>query len=82
MSADQTTNAALMNADAVTIIAGAHPQLNQTDAARASLAQAKDTLRAGRPDFNNDLGANWQDVLIAQALVREASQLIGGTAAK
>ena len=74
--------ASLINANAVAIIACAQQQLNQTEAARASLGQAKDALRAGRPDSNNDLGNNWQDVLIAQALVREASQLIGGTASK
>ncbi len=74
--------ASLFNANAVAIIACAQQQLKQTDAARASLAQAKDALRAGRPDSNNDLGTNWQDVLIAQALVREASQLIAGPAVK
>jgi len=73
---------ALFNANAVAIIACAQQQLNQTDQARASLAQAKDALRAGRPDSNNDLGNNWQDVLIAQALVREANQLIAGPAVK
>jgi Flp pilus assembly protein TadD len=74
--------ASLFNANAVAIIACAQQQLNQTDAARASLAQAKAALRAGRPDSNSDLGNNWQDVLIAQALVREARELIDGVAAK
>ena len=46
-----------------------------------SLTEAKDALRAGRADASNDLGTNWQDILIAQALVREARQLIEGTAA-
>jgi predicted transcriptional regulator len=69
----------LFNADAVVIIACAQQQLQQTDQARASLAQAKDALRAGRPDPKNDLGTNWPDVLIAQVLLREASQLIAGT---
>jgi hypothetical protein len=73
--------ASLLNANAVAIIACAQQQLNQTGPARASLARAKNALRAGRPDSSNDLGANWQDTLIAQALVREASQLIAGTAA-
>ena len=70
--------ASLLNANAVAIIACAQQQINQTDQARASLAQAKDALRAGRPD-SNDLGLNWQDVLIAQALVREARGMIEGT---
>jgi serine/threonine protein kinase len=70
----------LFNADAVAIIACAQQQLQQADQARASLAQAKNALRAGRSDSASALGANWQDTLIAQALVREASQLIAGTA--
>ena len=44
----------LFNAAAVVIIACAQQQLRQTDQARASLAQAKDALLAGRPDSNND----------------------------
>ena len=71
----------LLKADANAVLACAQQQLKQTDAARASLAKAKESLRAGRPDSADNLGNNWQEILIAQALLREARQLIEGTAA-
>jgi tetratricopeptide (TPR) repeat protein len=74
--------AALPHASADAMIACAQQQLNQTDKARDFLNEAKVSLSAGHPDSLNDLGANWQDAVITQVLVREASQLVGGTATK
>jgi serine/threonine protein kinase/WD40 repeat protein len=61
---------------AFAVMASAQQQLKQPEKARTALAQAQTILKTAR-GTEAQLGANWHDILIAQALVREASQLAG-----
>jgi hypothetical protein len=56
----------------------ANYQLRETDAARAGLAKAFD-LEAKLPKLpGRDDGASWRELIIANALLREARTLIEG----
>lgn len=65
------------NAAAYAVMASAQQQLKQPEKARASLAQAQNTLTVARGP-TADLGASWEEILIAQVLIREARGLVEG----
>lgn len=68
-----------VNAAAQAVIASAQHQLDQADHSRASLAQALAFLKTARTNSGDGaFASNWQDALIAQVLVRQASELIEG----
>jgi eukaryotic-like serine/threonine-protein kinase len=67
------------NVEAYTVQAMAYHQLNQPDKARAALAKGSElaTTKLAKIE-DGDLGGGWQDVIIAQVLLREAKALIEG----
>ena len=64
-------------AEADAILAMAHYQLGQTNAARAALA---DGIKLAETKLTRPDRIDWNDVLIAKFLLREANALIMGTA--
>jgi len=61
------------------VLAMAQQQMNQTKEARATLATGCELARTKLPMINStDLGWDWQGVLIANILMREAQGLIEG----
>ncbi len=69
-------------AQAYAVLAMAHHRLGEATEARAALVKAEEMAVAlpPKPD-DHDLGRNWQDVLIARQLVKEAEALLGKPAA-
>jgi hypothetical protein len=56
-------------------------QLKQSDLAQAALKRAEDDANKTLPKLDSaDLGSDWIDVIICDALLREAKALIEGTA--
>jgi tetratricopeptide (TPR) repeat protein len=66
------------DADSYMVLAMAQHQLEQTDAARVSLSKGAEIVQSKLPSLSSgDLGEKtWQDVLIANILLREAKALI------
>jgi Flp pilus assembly protein TadD len=61
------------------VLAMAHYQLNQTDAARAAFARGTEIEQMKLPKLESgDIGDSWLDWIIAHALMREAKALIEG----
>jgi len=66
-------------AQACLVLAMAQQQLNQPEAARASLAKGIQIAEANLPKpGSHDLGELWHDILIIQILTREAQSLVHG----
>jgi eukaryotic-like serine/threonine-protein kinase len=66
------------DAEAYLVLAMAHHQLNQSDEARAALAEGSSIIEAKPTVGIRALGVDWNDWLIAHALRREATALIEG----
>jgi eukaryotic-like serine/threonine-protein kinase len=63
------------------VLAMAQMRLNQTTAARATFDQGAEIIATKLPKLESgDLGVQWQDVIIANLLLREARALIQGNA--
>jgi len=61
------------------ILAMARHQLNQDELARTALIRAQGVAKKTLPKLDSsDLGPNWIDVIICDALLREAKALIEG----
>jgi len=66
-----------LHADRHTLLAMAHWQLHEAEAARTELAQARELAEARLPHADSpDLGTAWRYWIITQALLREAESLI------
>ena len=68
--------------EACAVLAMAHYQLRQLDEARSALAKGFDTAQTKLPKVESgDLGEDWWNWIIAQALLKEARALIEGPSA-
>jgi hypothetical protein len=54
--------------------------LHKPAEARVALAKASESLRSKVPDPKSDWSDKWYDLLVAQALMREANALMEGDA--
>jgi eukaryotic-like serine/threonine-protein kinase len=70
-------NVPFRNAGVYAVLAMAEHQLNQVDEARAALAKAREIAKNDVPQFgSHNLGPDWNDVIIARVLLREAQGMI------
>jgi len=71
----------LRDVQAYMVLAMAQYQLKQPDEARTTLANGRETARAKLPPLESgDIGADWDDWIIAHALLNEAEALVEGGA--
>ena len=69
----------IRDVQAYSVLAMAQLQLQQTNAARATLAKAVEIEETKLPRLDSgDLGGGWRDWIIAHALLNEARALVEG----
>jgi hypothetical protein len=82
LSSRFSSSGGTVEVEAGSIMAMSRQKLNQTESARTALLKAKAVAEKNLAMLpNGDLGKYWGEWIIAQAMLREATQIIEGTAA-
>jgi len=68
--------------NAAAVMAMSQFKLNQLDNARTTFAYCNKVIEEKMPKFGQDLGGDWQDWIIAHALLSEAQNVLGASPAK